>query len=209
MNMNIFKQKVDDMDRHHRILMRVASFAGAATLLAVALWSAGVLPEQIPQQVQSWFASQFKDAPIKSVSLPPSIQATKPASQITVIPPGTDSSVSPVTLPLYLVATSPGRNLKEGSARIGANPEFPQTFVAGAVLANGAKLAEIHRDHVVLERGKQRIDLYVGADKNKELTQRTKGSLALAQVGGTSPTTALRPTSETKEFTDVIRSMAV
>ena len=67
-----------------------------------------------------------------------------------------------VPKPLLLISTAPGRNPGEGTARIGTEPRNPQTYSGGAILANGARLAEIHSDHVVIERSGQRISLYVG-----------------------------------------------
>jgi len=36
--------------------------------------------------------------------------------------------------------TARGRNAREGTARLGTHPENPQTYAAGAILANGARL---------------------------------------------------------------------
>jgi hypothetical protein len=63
---------------------------------------------------------------------------------------GTASSISPDELTLVLVATSPGRTPRDGTASLGTDPRNPQTYAAGASLVNGAVLAEIHADHVVL-----------------------------------------------------------
>jgi hypothetical protein len=57
-------------------------------------------------------------------------------------PLGTDSSVSTVPLPLILVRTQAGRNSREGFAQIGVNARTPQTYQAGAILANGAHLTD-------------------------------------------------------------------
>ena len=76
-------------------------------------------------------------------------------------PQGTDSSVSKIPLALHLTATRLGRNSQEGYADIGVNVLSPQTYGAGAVLANGARLTEIYTDSVVLERNGERLRLYV------------------------------------------------
>jgi hypothetical protein len=70
---------------------------------------------------------------------------------------GTASSLSAEPLTLFLVATQPGSTPLEGNAQLGPDPRNPQTYVAGALLINGARLAEIHADHVVLEAGGQRV----------------------------------------------------
>lgn len=75
-------------------------------------------------------------------------------------PGGTDSSVSKVPLPLILTGTRIGRNAQEGYADIGVNALSPQTYKAGALLANGARLEEIYTDYVVLERNGRRARLY-------------------------------------------------
>ncbi len=78
---------------------------------------------------------------------------------------GTDSSISPNSLQLVLVATSPGRHAREGTASLGTDPRNPQTYAAGATVVNGAVLAEIHRDHVVLELDGKRSVLAIGAQR--------------------------------------------
>lgn len=63
---------------------------------------------------------------------------------------GTDSSLSTTELELVLVATSPGTKPNEGRAALGTDVRNPQTYAAGARLANGAVLKEIYADYVVL-----------------------------------------------------------
>jgi hypothetical protein len=76
---------------------------------------------------------------------------------------GTDSSISPSERSLVLVATAPGRNPGTGTASLGTDPRNPQTYAAGARLANGAVLQEIYSDYVVLDRdGKQSLLLKAG-----------------------------------------------
>jgi general secretion pathway protein C len=76
-------------------------------------------------------------------------------------PMGNDSSVSPVPLRLILVRTELGRNSREGLAQIGVNSQSPQTYAAGALLANGARLTEIYTNYVVLERDGHSARLYL------------------------------------------------
>lgn len=64
---------------------------------------------------------------------------------------------------LRLVAAEPGRNAGEGRARLGIGTGPTQTYVAGALLANGARLVEIHSGYVILERRGERQWLSMGA----------------------------------------------
>lgn len=73
-------------------------------------------------------------------------------------PIGTDSSLSTKPLRLRLRATHPGRGPGEGTAELSTTAVGGQTYLAGALLSNGARLAQIHADHVVLERdGREEI----------------------------------------------------
>ncbi|MCC7461714.1 MAG: PDZ domain-containing protein [Gammaproteobacteria bacterium] len=104
-----------------------------------------------------------------------------PASVTQPRPEGTDSSASAEPHPLILTATQPGRNAYEGTADLGVEARSPQRYRAGARLVNGARLEEIHGDHVVLERAGVRTRLYLPgrapADAPPPLA-------ALATVGG-------------------------
>jgi hypothetical protein len=76
---------------------------------------------------------------------------------------GTDASVSLEEQKLVLVRTHPGATPREGTASLGVDARNPQTYAAGALLANGAVLQEIYRDYVVLSRdGKQSLLLIAG-----------------------------------------------
>src|SRR4051794_33361966 len=77
------------------------------------------------------------------------------------IPMGNDSSSSKTPLPLILTGTSPGRNAREGHAYIGVNKDSPQTYMAGALLVNGARLTEIYAQYVVLEKSGKSVRLYL------------------------------------------------
>ncbi|HEY0680973.1 MAG TPA: PDZ domain-containing protein [Steroidobacter sp.] len=143
------------MDRRRSLVMRGSSLAGAVVLTIAALWGAG-LP---PTQWWAWVKGK-ESQPVETSARTPSASATTPLATLPAaitpasnLPPGTDSSLSIERHALFLVATSPGRNEHEGTAKIGTNPDNPQTYVAGALLANGARLTEIHRDHVVIARG--------------------------------------------------------
>jgi type II secretion system protein C len=103
-------------------------------------------------------------------------------------PRGNDSSASLVPLPLILVSTRLGTNNREGFADIGVDAGSPQTYAAGALLANGARLTEVYADHVVLERDGKSVDLYLQGHGQSS----TLPDLAtLLEVGGIKPTPAV------------------
>jgi type II secretion system protein C len=63
--------------------------------------------------------------------------------------------------PLRLFAVTLGRSSREGLAVLGAAEASSRTYVAGALLENGAKLSEVYADHVVLVRGAKNYKLYL------------------------------------------------
>lgn len=204
--MNRYHLEVAKMDRRHHLLVRGASFGGAAALIVAALWSAGLPSSEWLKRAQAWFTEPdtAADQGLAADAAPTDNPSTQPASRS--IPsaellPGTDSSVSPSPQPLLLVSTLPGRNSNEGTAQIGTNPDNPQTYVGGAILANGARLAEIHTDRVVLARDGRRFALYLHG-KGKSAAEPTS---TLAVVGGDAPSTPQHHLA-TDHLTDVIRS---
>jgi hypothetical protein len=116
-------------------------------------------------------------------------------------PEGTDSSVSPSPRRLILTATRPGRNTREGYADLGVDARSPQTYRAGARLANGARLEEILADHVVLERDGVRTRLYV---QGREPAGASPPLAALVSVGG-APARVTAGADSTDPLTDEIR----
>jgi type II secretion system protein C len=66
-----------------------------------------------------------------------------------------------VVSPLQLFSVTPGKSTREGLATLGAEAASSRTYIAGALLENGAQLTEIHADHVVLIRGVQSYKLYL------------------------------------------------
>jgi len=100
-----------------------------------------------------------------------------------------------------LVSTSRGRNAREGTARLGTHPENPQTYAAGAILANGARLVEIDDDYVLLERDGKQAKLYLAGSGKKS-------SDALLMVGGEPPAKPIVAT-HTESLTDYIRPSPV
>jgi type II secretion system protein C len=63
--------------------------------------------------------------------------------------------------PLSLFGVKVGSNAGEGLAVLGAAEASSRTYLAGALLENGARLAELYPDHVVLTRAGQRYTLYL------------------------------------------------
>ena len=122
--------------------------------------------------------------PSKSVATPTEAPTYVVPSQ----PTGNDASLSSVPLPLLLTGTMPGRNSREGQAFIGVDKDSPQTYTAGAILANNARIAEIYTDHVVLEKDGKQVNLYLhGSGKTSDAKQLA----GILTVGGApSPTPA-------------------
>src|SRR5262245_4834701 len=116
--MNQYQQEVLEMDRRRRMKIRVASALGAAIVAIMALWSAGLPPSEWLVAVDRWLSSRdaapAEVAPIVATASAPSRDAvTISAKSSDVGSQGSDSSVSRTPLPLYLVATAPGRNKNE------------------------------------------------------------------------------------------------
>jgi type II secretion system protein C len=207
--MNRYQREVAEIDRRHQLFIRTLSFAGAAILIVVALWSAGLPPSEWLRRTQAWLSESNKrtDEGATAIAAPAQAPSAQPASApapSAELSAGTDSSVSASPQPLFLVATSPGRNKNEGTALIGTNPDSPQTYVGGAMLVNGARLAEIHRDYVLLSRGDDsaRLELYRRSKPSPPI------SSALLHVGGEQP--ARLPVAETREIlTDYVRPSPV
>ena len=78
-----------------------------------------------------------------------------------VPPKSNDFSIPREGRKLILVRVHPGRNASEGSAELGVARESPQTYQAGALLENGARLAEIYSDYVVLNKNERFTRLYL------------------------------------------------
>jgi type II secretion system protein C len=89
----------------------------------------------------------------------------------------------------------------EGTAQIGTVRESPQTYQADALLENGARVAEIHADYVLLQKGARAVRLYLDTSP---AAGKSLGS-ALAMVGPipVPPAPAKGPSREV--LTDYIR----
>jgi len=184
--MNHFQREVAGIARRRSLVVRGVSLTGAVVLAFAALWGAGLPPTQWLARAQAWLSggeNQSVETPSRELPASAAIPAVAPLAATTpvnVLPSGTDSSLSVRPQSLFLVATSPGRNKREGTAQIGINPDNPQTYVAGALLANGAQLTEIHSDYVVIVRGdvSARLPLY------SRTTATAPSNIDLLLVGG-------------------------
>lgn len=188
--MNRYQLEVAEMDRRHWRRVRFLSLIGTAGVVALALWSAGLLSPEWWVAARAWWSDKSPVTDVAMTAHPAAapIEAAAPAP-LAQGGAGDASSVSRRPQPLHLIATTPGRSNQEGTARIGTNRDNPQTYVAGALLANGARLTEIHRDHVLLERDGRQVALYLHtADaKRQPLVD------DLFMVGGPPPKTPLPP----------------
>jgi hypothetical protein len=148
-----------------RSLRNTSIAVGVAGLAAVTLLLVDIDPA-------SWITPSRGADPNARATLPP-----QPFLAMEPTPVGTDSSVRSDLRGLTLRATHPGRSAQEGTAELSSTGTRGQTYSAGAILANGARLAEIHADHVVLERDgrSERLDL---ATKGPSIAAPTPASLA-------------------------------
>jgi general secretion pathway protein C len=100
-----------------------------------------------------------------------------------------------------------GRNSREGSADIGVDPRTPQTYQAGALLANGARLVEIFSDYVVLTRDDRSTRLFVEGQSAEVYTADPSVAApaqSLLTVGG-QPPRAIANADSHEVLTDFIR----
>jgi general secretion pathway protein C len=158
--------------RKRRSIYVAVNLLGGVTIALLIIWETGLDPFTLWQR-----ATAPKVIPVAKAPAHPSSKAigfTPPT------PKGNDSSVSPEPLALTLVQVHLGRNATEGSAEIGVVRESPQTYQAGAMLENGARLAEIHSDYVLLKKGTKLARLYL---ENARSTGKI-GDTAMLTVGG-------------------------
>lgn len=177
---------------------RRALWVALATGLAlVILWVSGFEP------VTWWEAGHSHAPPIVSTSNRP----RPPVSVVQPTPLGTDSSVSVAPLLLHLVATRLGRNTHEGYADIGVDVRTPQTYRAGAILANGARIEEIYSNYVILAREGHTTRLYVEGQAPPEYAPNaltTGVARSILTVGGAVSHSVAEADSH-EALTDVIR----
>lgn len=160
---------------------------------ALLLWAAGFEP-------LLWWHTHEQS--VAASAAPPRRAPVGPVSIVQPTPLGTDSSVSKVPLALHLTATRLGRNSREGYADIGVNVLSPQTYKAGALLANGVRLEEIYTDYVVLTREGQATRLYV--EGRVQPASATPVVASMLTVGGMAPIPAARADSR-EALTEAVR----
>lgn len=151
---------------------RIGIVLGGTAITVAILWATGLTS-------QVWWLKLFANKPQPLAIALPALPA-RPVAAPPPAPRGNDSSISAKTLSLILVQTNPGRNAHEGTAQIGVVRESPQTYQAGAVLENGAHLAEIHADYVLLEKDGRSARLYMQTPLASSLTKPSP----LLSVGG-------------------------
>jgi len=132
-------------NKESRFRSRVLSIGSKVFLAAIGVWVA-------TQIWPHWEAYQKRqppkpDAPALAQQQP---VAPPPAPDVSTSLLGTQSSSSEKPLQLVLVGTVPAATLGESRAMLGVDPRNPQTFAGGAILSNGARIAEIHADRIVL-----------------------------------------------------------
>jgi Type II secretion system protein C len=190
--------------------MRVLVLLGAAAVIAAVLWAAdppmhqrwNVLGERAVRDASRERAAVNQTAPTRNSSAAAAVTVAAQEQAAA----GNDSSVGSIPQRLHLVSTLPGRNVHEGTARIGTHPQNPQTYVAGAILVNGSRLAEIHANRVVLQRGDDQVTLFVAA--NAERDAYAQGSIDLATVPAMSTMPVSLEVARGDGLSEVIRSMA-
>lgn len=182
-----------DMAVKRRWYRRVAVLVVSALSVGVSVYVAG------------FFQLPLFESNAQVVTPKASITSLSPVSASAYMTPrqpaGNDSSVSQLPSPLILTGTMPGRNSREGTAFIGVNKDSPQTYSAGALLANNARIAEIYADHVVLEKDGKRVNLYLlGSGKQSDVKQLA----SLLTIGGVPPLPPVQAASH-EMLTDYIR----
>jgi type II secretory pathway component PulC len=91
-----------------------------------------------------------------------------------------------VAKPLQLFGVKVGGSAKEGLAVLGAAEASSRTYVAGALLENGARLTELYADHVVLVRAGQRYTLYMPQKGKSDVVGKSAG-LTVGGFGSPAP----------------------
>jgi type II secretion system protein C len=199
---NRYREQVEPADVRRRWLIRWVAFIGSTVLVVVALWNAGVDPSK-------WYARLKQQArpPAQSAAatvgprIPHAALPTQRLATATKLP-GNNSSVSVTPQRLILTGTVLGRNFKEGSAMLGVARENPQTYAVGAVLANGARLTEIHAKYVVLERGGRSAQLYMDGGGLRSAARRDRDDV-LSVGAMRQPVSVVAATTE--PLTDYLR----
>lgn len=198
-----YRQRIEQMDRRRIGLVRAGVVAGSAALTVMIIWSSGFRLEMAMDAWKRLWAQPIFHA--KLPKIPPPLQARAPHKEPDLLTAFPSIQWSATPQQLILTGTLLGRNSREGSAFIGIDARNAQTYSAGALLANGARLIEIYRDYVVLERGAQKARLYVQG-RTGEAPKR-RDARDLLRVGGAPPAPHQEVSSEV--LTDYIRPSPV
>jgi general secretion pathway protein C len=183
-----------------------ATWRGIAVVVAVgmAIGFAAIRPQDIPWKWWKPSASAPSTPPVTIQKPPPTPQpAAFPAAakDLRAGFPGIWASKEP--RPLILTGTVVGSHPGEGSAFIATDERNPQTYAIGAVLANGARLAEVAKDHVILQKDGRSVRLDI-----QNVKSRGRPVSDLLMVGGVQPAVTAKPT-HTETFTQFIRTNPV
>jgi hypothetical protein len=162
--------------RKSRPLFVLINIFGGLTIAVLIIWETGLDPFKLWQHATT-------PRPI-TVSKMQARAPTEARGITPLTPKGNDSSISPVPLKLLQIAVRPGPSPTEGTAQIGVFRESPRTYQAGAILENGARIAELHADYIVLEKRGRSMRLYVDSKSYSS----SEKNVELAMVGATTST---------------------
>ena len=161
--------------------------------MSIALWSAGV-PDI------SWLSKILGGDHSSTV-----VDIDKPSRPLMPLSPVLPQAPPEKSNRLRLLAASPGRNAREGTAQISIGPSGALTYAAGALLANNAVLQEIYTDHVLLERGGSSTRLYIegaAADPKTKRQMAVDEELLMADAVPSVP----RPAESPETYSDLMRA---
>lgn len=185
--------------------IKPALFVAGAVAGALAIWSAWGDIEKALKLSEQRKAIASSGRSIQSVV--PHAELPKLLAEPAAGPlPGSNASVSLTPQTLKLAGIVLGKTVNDGYAMLGVARESTQTYAAGALLANGARLTEIHPKYVVLERAGRSAKLYL--DDEVRRTPLDASASALLTIGGES-----RPrmivASNSPQITDYVRPTPV
>jgi type II secretion system protein C len=135
------------------ILLGVAAFGLVLFLQLSGRWQSSKERPEVKERREITVYSAAADS-IHAMALP--------SRQAGVLePPG-------IAKPLRLFGVKVGSRPAQGLAILGAAEASSRTYLAGAILENGAQLTELYSDHVVLIRAGQRYILYMPTKGNSD-----------------------------------------
>jgi hypothetical protein len=183
-------------------VVRGGALAAGIVLGFVTLWSGGLDP-------RAWYEWLHRSKPSTENPRPMIVPVPATVKNVRHEDPGarlgTDSSASQIPLRLRLIRSMPGQSVHTGQAQLGVDRDHPQTYLAGAILENGAQLEEIYHDHVVLVKGSRRTSLYL---EMRGIAAESGTTDELVLVGGPGPTVE-SPHLSVEPVTDYLRSVPI